>query len=118
MVASNALARNRYISEAQANYSKSIAWGNAHNNKNYTEFESIRYSFYLGLTKECIDAILPGEKYGKWGGDGFSKYDLANDIAGISVAFLIDRIWKPKETKNDFRVGFNNGNISFSYWLY
>ena len=86
--------------------------------KNYTEFESIRYSFYLGLTKECIDAILPWEKYGKWGGDGFSKYDLAYDIAGISVAFLIDRIWKPKETKNDFRVGFNNGNISFSYWLY
>ena len=29
--------------------------------KNYTEFESIRYSLYLGLAKECIDALLPHE---------------------------------------------------------
>ena len=65
--------------------------------KDYGVKESIKYTFYLGLTKECIDAILPWEKYGRWGGDGFSKYDLAYDIAGIGVAFLIHKLWKPKE---------------------
>ena len=60
--------------------------------KDYTQKESILYSFYLGLTKECIDAILPWEKYGRWGGDGFSKYDLAYAIAGIGIAFLIDAL--------------------------
>ena len=83
--------------------------------KDYTEKESILYSFYLGLGKECIDALFPYEKYGRWGGDGFSKYDLAYDIAGIGVAYLIDRVWKPKEKKSDFAIGFNNDSISFSY---
>ena len=85
--------------------------------KNYTEMESVLYSFYLGLTKECIDAILPWEKYGRWGGDGFSKYDLAYDIAGIGTAYIIDKLWKPKENKNDFTIRFNNGGVGFSYWL-
>ena len=83
--------------------------------KDYTEKESALYSFYLGLGKECIDALLPWEKYGRWGGDGFSKYDLAYDIAGIGVAYLIDRLWKPKENKNDFNIRFDNGGVSFSY---
>ena len=86
--------------------------------KNYTEMESVLYSFYLGLTKECIDAILPWEKYGRWGGDGFSKYDLAYDIAGIGTAYLIDKLWKPKEKKNDFTIRFNNGGVGFSYRLF
>jgi len=86
--------------------------------KDYTEMESIRYSFYLGLGKEIIDALVPWEKYGRWGGDGFSKYDLAYDIAGIGVAFLIDKVWKPKEKKSDFAVRFNNDRISFSYRIY
>ena len=83
--------------------------------KNYTEMESVLYSFYLGLTKECIDAILPWEKYGRWGGDGFSKYDLAYDIAGIGTAYLIDKLWKPKEKNNAFkyRLGFNNISLTF-----
>jgi hypothetical protein len=86
--------------------------------KDYTEMESIRYSFYLGLGKEIIDALVPWEKYGRWGGDGFSKYDLAYDIAGIGVAYLIDRVWKPKEKSSDFAIGFNNDRISFSYRIY
>lgn len=86
--------------------------------KDYTQKESILYSFYLGLAKECIDATFPHEKYGRWGGDGFSKYDLAYDIAGIGVAFLIDRVWKPKEKKNDFTVGLNNGSFSLFYRIH
>jgi hypothetical protein len=85
--------------------------------KGYNEKESILYTFYLGLGKECIDAILPWEKYGRWGGDGFSKYDLAYDIAGIGIAFLIDKVWKPKENSN-WERRFNNNSISISYRIY
>ena len=86
--------------------------------KDYTEKESALYAFYLGLGKECLDAVLPYEKYGRWGGDGFSKYDLAYDLAGIGVAYLIDGLWKPKEMNDDFRIRFNNNGISFYFRLH
>ena len=84
--------------------------------KEYTEIESIKYSFYLGLLKECIDAIFPYEKYGAWGGDGFSKYDLYYDIAGIGLAYIIDKWWKPKENSR-WERRFNTNSISFYYRL-
>tara|TARA_Y100000356_G_scaffold121032_1_gene114033 strand:- start:51 stop:452 length:402 start_codon:yes stop_codon:yes gene_type:complete len=84
--------------------------------KDYTEEQSILYSFYLGLAKECIDAVVPHEKYGRWGGDGFSKYDLMYDVAGIGIAFLIDKWWKPKEDSR-WERGFNNGSFSLYYRL-
>ena len=80
--------------------------------KDYTQTESILYSFYLGLGKECIDALVPWEKYGAWGGDGFSKYDLYYDIAGIGVAYLIDKVWKPK---NNYFVSIDNHQINIIY---
>ncbi len=86
--------------------------------KDYTAKQSVLYSFYLGLGKECIDALLPWERYGRWGGDGFSKYDLAYDIAGIGVAYLIDRVWKPKEKLSDFAVRLNTNSFSVRYRLY
>ena len=85
--------------------------------KNYTEMESIRYSFYLGLGKECVDALFPHEKYGRWGGDGFSKYDLYYNIAGIGLAYTIDKLWKPKENSK-WERRFNNNTISFRYRLH
>jgi uncharacterized protein YfiM (DUF2279 family) len=66
--------------------------------KGYNELASIRNAFYLGMLKEIADALLPLEKYGRWGGDGFSKYDLYYDVAGIAVGYLIDKLWKPKLT--------------------
>ena len=84
--------------------------------KDYTIKESIKYTFYLGLAIECIDAIGPWEEYGAWGGDGFSKYDLYYDVLGIGVAVLIDKWWKPKEDSK-WERGFNNGRISFYYRL-
>ena len=84
--------------------------------KDYTEMESLRYSFYLGLGKECMDALLPWEKYGAWGGDGFSKYDLYYNIAGIGLAYTIDKLWKPKENSK-WERRFNNNTISFYYRL-
>ena len=85
--------------------------------KGYTEKESALYSFYLGFGKEVIDALLPYEKYGEWGGDGFSKYDLGYDLAGILLAYTLDEIWKPKENSK-WERGFNNNTISISYRLY
>jgi len=82
--------------------------------KNYSEKESILYSFYLGLGKECIDALFPYERYGRWGGDGFSKYDLYYDVAGIGVAVLIDKIWQPKENSK-WERGFNNNTFSLYF---
>ena len=84
--------------------------------KEYTEIESIKYSFYLGLLKECIDAIFPYEKYGAWGGDGFSKYDLYYDVLGIGAAVLIDKWWKPKEDSK-WERRFNINSISIHYRL-
>jgi len=86
--------------------------------KDYTTIESIRYTFYLGLAKECIDAVVPWEEYGAWGGDGFSKYDLYYNMLGIGTAVLIDKIWKPKEKKSDIAIGFNNGSFSLHYRIH
>ena len=82
--------------------------------KDYTIKESVLYTFYLGLGKECIDAILPWEKYGRWGGDGFSKYDLAYNVAGIGLAVLIDSIWKPKNKINYISVSSKSNNIGLT----
>ena len=84
--------------------------------KDYTIKESIKYSFYLGLTKECIDAVLPWEEHGAWGGDGFSKYDLYYNVLGIGAAVLIDKWWKPKEDSK-WERRFNTTGISFYYRL-
>ena len=85
--------------------------------KDYTEAESILYTFYLGLGKEIVDAILPHEKYGDWGGDGFSKYDLYYDILGIGIGYMVDKLWKPKENSK-WERGFSNNHFSLSYRLY
>tara|TARA_Y100001937_G_scaffold104683_1_gene144874 strand:+ start:396 stop:812 length:417 start_codon:yes stop_codon:yes gene_type:complete len=82
--------------------------------KDYTIKESVLYTFYLGLGKECIDAILPWEKYGRWGGDGFSKYDLAYNVAGIGLAVLIDSLWRPKNKINYISVSPKSINIGLT----
>ena len=84
--------------------------------KGYTEIQSIKYSFYLGIGKELIDAVLPHEKYGDWGGDGFSKYDLYYDVVGIGLAYIIDKWWKPKEYSK-WERGFSTTGISIHYRL-
>ena len=69
----------------------------------FSELDSFKYSLYCGLGKEFIDAYLSSEKNGRWGGDGFSKYDLAYDLLGIGIAYALDKLWKREmlyETKN------------------
>ena len=85
--------------------------------KEFTAVESVALSFGLGLTKEVIDALVPWEKYGRWGGDGFSKYDLYYDIAGIGLAVLIDKWWKPKENSR-WERGFTTNSISIHYRIH
>ena len=74
--------------------------------KDFSELDSFKYTLYCGLGKEIIDAYVPYEKYGKSGGDGFSKYDLAYDLLGIGVAYSVDKlwdkIWKDKKKKKPF----------------
>ena len=86
--------------------------------KEFNETQSILYSFALGLIKETSDALVPWEQYGAIGGDGFSKYDLYYNITGISVAYVIDKLWKPKEKNNafEYRLGFNS--ISFTFRIH
>ena len=83
--------------------------------KNFSELDSFKYTLYCGLSKELIDAYLSSEKNGKWGGDGFSKYDLGYDMLGILCAYGLDKIWKPKEKANVFRVGLNHNSLNFSF---
>ena len=86
--------------------------------KDFNETQSILFSLSLGLLKETSDALVPWEDYGIIGGDGFSKYDLYYNIAGIGLAYVIDKLWKPKENKNDFNIGFNTRGVMFSYRLH
>ena len=60
----------------------------------------------LGIAKECIDALVPWEIYGRIGGDGFSKYEIFYNSLGLFVAYAIDDRWE---------VRYNNGLISIIY---
>jgi len=42
-----------------------------------------KYAIALGFLWECKDAVMPYEKYGAIGGEGFSYKDLIADIAGV-----------------------------------
>ena len=67
--------------------------------KDFSKFDSFKYSLYFGLTKELIFD------------DGISKYDLTYNIIGIGFAYLIDKVWKPKRNNNDniqYRFGINS----------
>ena len=107
--------KSEFTMDKQAHFVGSFGLYFMLRHKEFSELDSFKYSLYCGLGKEVIDAFVPYEKYGKAGGDGFSKYDLIYDIAGILCAYGIDKVWKPKENKNDFRIGFDNTSISFSF---
>ncbi|MGH7595552.1 MAG: hypothetical protein ACREOI_04330 [bacterium] len=48
--------------------------------------------FAIGLLWEIKDALMPYEKYGWWGGEGFSWKDLAANIVGIALGLAL-RSW-------------------------
>ena len=83
--------------------------------KEFNETQSILYSITLGLLKETSDALVPWEEYGIIGGDGFSKYDLYYNIAGIGLAYVTDKLWKSKEKNNAFEYRLGRNSISLTF---
>ncbi len=45
--------------------------------------------FAIGLLWEIKDALLPYEKYGWWGGEGFSWKDLTANMIGMAVGVAL-----------------------------
>jgi len=68
--------------------------------KGMTKGNAINTVMWLGLFKEGIDAFVPWEQYGSYGGDGFSKNDVVYNTIGVGSAYLIDRLWENKGDKN------------------
>ncbi len=58
--------------------------------------DAVHTAVWLGLLKEGIDAMVPWEEYGSWGGDGWSNADLMANGLGVGTAWLIDKYWHPK----------------------
>ena len=65
-----------------------------------TEAQAVNTVIWLGLFKEGIDALVPWEQYGAYGGDGFSKNDVIYNTIGVGSAYLIDRLWENKDNEN------------------
>ena len=68
--------------------------------KGMTPTQAIKTTVGLGLFKEGIDALVPWEQYGSYGGDGFSKNDVVYNAIGVGSAYLIDRLWENKGDNN------------------
>ena len=69
--------------------------------KGMTPTQAIKTTVGLGLLKEGIDALVPWEQYGSYGGDGFSKNDVVYNLIGVGSAYLIDRLWENKGNGNE-----------------
>ena len=63
-------------------------------NKGMTKGNAVNTVMWLGLFKEGIDALVPWETYGSYGGDGFSKNDVVYNAIGVGSAYLIDKLWE------------------------
>ena len=71
--------------------------------KGMTKGNAVNTVIWLGLFKEGIDALVPWEQYGFYGGDGFSRNDVIYNLIGVGSAYLIDRLWENNnETKTTY----------------
>lgn len=52
-----------------------------------------KYALLAGLAWELKDGFVPYEKYGKWGGEGFSPKDLLADASGVLTGYLFHKGW-------------------------
>ena len=86
--------------------------------KGMTPTQAIKTTVGLGLLKEGIDALVPWEQYGAYGGDGFSKNDVVYNTIGVGSAYLIDRLWENKGDKNKSAyIEIYPKHIRFSIYL-
>ena len=75
-------------------------------NKNIESKKAVIIVYNLGLAKECMDALLPWERYGKMGGDGFSTNDMLYNMLGITIAYATDSVWKVSYANNMINISF------------
>ena len=87
-------------------------------NKGMTKGDAVNTVIWLGLFKEGIDALVPWEQYGAYGGDGFSKNDVIYNTLGVGSAYLIDRLWENKgnESKSTY-IEIYPRHIRFSIYI-
>ena len=86
--------------------------------KGMTPTQAIKTTVGLGLLKEGIDALVPWEQYGSYGGDGFSKNDVVYNAIGVGSAYLIDKLWESKGDKNKSAyIEIYPKHIRFSIYL-
>jgi len=50
-----------------------------------------KYALALGLANEVKDALLPYEKYGWIGGEGFSYKDMLANCGGVLVGYVVKK---------------------------
>ena len=86
--------------------------------KGMTQKNAVNTVIWLGLFKEGIDALVPWEQYGAYGGDGFSKNDVIYNTIGVGSAYLIDRLWENKGNENKSAyIEIYPRHIRFSLYL-
>ena len=86
--------------------------------KGMTKGKAVNTVIWLGLFKEGIDAFVPWEQYGSYGGDGFSKNDVVYNAIGVGSAYLIDRLWENKGNENKSAyIEIYPRHIRFSIYL-
>ena len=102
---------SEFTMDKQAHFAGSFGLYFMFRHKEFSESDSFKYSLYFGIAKEIIDAYVPYEEHGKWGGDGFSKYDLAYDLLGIGAAYCLDELWKTR--KVDIKYSKNHLNFTW-----
>ena len=76
--------------------------------KNIESNKAVAIISSLGIAKECADALVPWERYGRMGGDGFSTNDILYNILGLATAYITDNTWK---------VCYDNNMVSISWSL-
>ena len=82
--------------------------------KGFSPADAMKTTLGLGILKEGIDALVPWETYGRWGGDGWSTNDILYDIMGAGAAYSIDKLWKPNNKKIDVKINKNGFNIGIT----
>ena len=86
-------------------------------NKGMTRGNAINTVIWLGLFKEGIDAFVPWETHGSYGGDGFSKNDVVYNAIGVGSAYLIDRLWEKDNENKSAYVEIYPRHVRFSIYL-
>ena len=73
-------------------------------NNELSPAESASITMSLGVLKEIYDGYIPWEHYGIWGGDGFSKNDIAYNMIGIATAYSLNKLLDHYNIKLNFRL--------------